>query len=81
MPYEIKTGSPPNAKGNTAKYPFAEMKPGQYFEIPAADNGAQLIKSGSPRVSSPAHAFARRHSLTFAVRKQPDNSVRVYRVK
>ena len=78
---EIKRGSPPNERGRNLKYPFNLLDVGTFFEIPANERGAVVVSGGNVRVSAPAHAYAKRHNMTFAVRKQPSGNVRVFRVE
>ena len=79
--YEIKQGSPAMERNKNSKYPFALLEHGTYFEVPAADDAAQLNNSRAPRIASSAYAFARRNNCTLAVRRLQSKAVRVFRIK
>lgn len=67
--YPIKTGRPPHAN---AKYPFADLRKGQYFEFPA-----DKYRS----VSSRASEYGKKTGKKFTVRGYGDDIGRCYRVK
>lgn len=53
------------------KYPWLEMKVGQSF----------VVQNPPVGFRSNAHVFGSRNKMKFSVRKQPDGSMRVWRVK
>ena len=70
------------ARKTNTKYPFVQLEPNTYFEIPAGDRGAELVNGGvAPRVASTAYSYAKRHGFKIAIRKMDGGSVKVYRTK
>lgn len=72
QPFSIDKGFPipgPNAKGNNAKYPWAEMEVGDSF----------VMDRPQVHASKAAVGYARRHGWKFATRKIDDNHTRVWR--
>lgn len=82
--FKVKRGIPGpvghnfKGAGRKAKYPYAKMKPGTYFEIPSSHPMAQRNRHGAIRIASTASNYGRRHGMKFTVRQMEDNSVRVY---
>lgn len=57
--------------GRPPKYPWLAMETGDSFLVTGISR---------PSISRMACAFGRRHGLKFATRKQPDGSIRVWRI-
>lgn len=69
--YSIESESElPTARNGRARYPFAQMEPGQSFVAPPSENKG---------VRSAAHSYGKRHGQTFTCRRQDDGAVRVWR--
>lgn len=66
--------------GPNFKYPFSEMLTGDSFEIKAGKEDPRKMVS---RVSSACTSFVKRtnSSARFTVRRQPNDGIRVWRVK
>lgn len=66
--------------GPSFKYPFSEMMAGDSFEIRAGKDDPRKMVS---RVSSACTSFVKRtnSSARFTVRRQPNNGIRVWRIK
>lgn len=66
--------------GPSFKYPFSEMMAGDSFEIKMGKEDPKLMVS---RVSSACSSFVKRtnSSARFTVRRQPNNGIRVWRIK
>jgi hypothetical protein len=79
--YEIKRGTPAMARKTNTKYPFHLLEKKSFFEIPAADPGAKLNKNLAPKVGGSAYSYAKRHGLTFAVRRLDNGNIRVFRTE
>lgn len=66
--------------GPSFKYPFSEMVAGDSFEIKTGKEDPKLMVS---RVSSACSSYVKRsnNAAKFTVRRQPHNTIRVWRVK
>jgi hypothetical protein len=78
--YKIKQGTPDRPTGSAMRYPFADMKVNTFFKIPAGEYGATKSPGASaPRVAGSAYAFATRNGIKFAVRRQKNGDVKIFR--
>lgn len=67
-----------------SKYPFAEMKPGQAFDVPRNGGRNQWGQDTvQMKVSRSASAYVRRHDpeARFTVRVLDDATIRCWRIK
>ena len=79
--FEIKQGTPPVERNKRNKYPFPQMEPNTYFDVPADNPAAQKNKSGAPRIATATYGYARRHNKKFVIRQLENGIVRVYRTE
>jgi hypothetical protein len=79
---QIEKGVPmPKASDSARKYPWREMEVGDSFVVPF-DPTAKPYKLKNPAAGfSGAISALKSHGLAFAMRKQRDGSLRVWRVK
>ncbi len=71
MEYKVDKDIPiPPARSTLARYPFADMEPGDTFAVPAEEN---------KKVRLAAHSYGKRHGKAFTIRRQEDGTVRVWR--
>lgn len=70
-------------KRNTvkSKYPFAQMRPGTAFTVPGDHYAAERNWSGGCAIVSAAYNWQRKHGGKFQSRRNPDDSVTIYRVE
>lgn len=79
--FAIQKGLPEknSERSSRAKYPFVDLQPGTFFEIPLGNEGAVINKQGQPKVSGLAYAFGKTRGWKICVRRQESGAVRVYR--
>lgn len=61
----------PQQRNGRARYPFASMSLGDSFVVPASENKG---------VRSAAHSYGKRHARAYTCHRQPDGTVRVWRI-
>lgn len=78
--YSVKKGKPEDfVVAPVSKYPFDKLKPGYYFEIPAADEGARINAGGSPKVSYAVSKYQKSTGTKLSVRKdKKTGNIRVF---
>lgn len=80
--YKLFKAEVPAARNHVkTKYPFPNMVPGQAFKVPGNDPNAKRNTSGGCKIISAAYNYQRRHGGKYATRRNPDDSVTVYRMK
>ncbi len=62
---------PPKRAGRAPVFPFAQLKVGESFVVPAEQSAA---------ASASAHYNGRKYGRTFQQKRNPDGSVRFWRV-
>lgn len=73
--------NPVRPSGRRSIYPFAGMKVGQVFVVPADHPGtSQATSNGMSRVGQAAHAYGKHNNMKFKTGRQVDGSVRVERI-
>jgi hypothetical protein len=78
--FAIRKGVPsPKKTRANSKYPFAKLKVGTFFEVPANHPSAIRNSRGGCAVQSSAASYARRHNVNLVTQRQSDDSMRVFR--
>ena len=79
--FEIKKGRPRKKDDiRSSKYPWPQMVPGTYIEVPTKLIDVRKGKKYCPLVSS-ALSFGRRHGQKFVSQQQDSGAIRIFRVK
>ncbi len=84
--FTVKVGSPTKSnRGAPKKYkfPFADMNPGTYFDVPSDHPAAtkrRYDKLVNTPVQSAAYSYAAKNKVKFSTKIMEDGSVRIWRI-
>ena len=81
--FKVKHGVAPNSisrRYKSAKYPFTEMKPAQWFEVPAGNPLSKKDKFGQCPAQRAAYSAARRLGVKFQCYRTIEDSLVIKRV-